>query len=145
MWVAYVDESGDDGLSTRSSKTYALACVLVEDHDWNATFDRLIAFRRFVRARFGVPVRAELKASYLLRNGGPLRSRPLSERARFALYRSHMRLQSSVGLRAFAVVVDKAEANTKFGQARASSDIAWEYLLQRLERKLPRHHGPNRP
>jgi hypothetical protein len=132
MVIAYVDESGDDG--ERGSKSYALGCVMVDSSQWSTTFDQLIAYRRFLRASFKIPVRAELKANYLLKNGGPLRARPLSEVARFKIYRSHMRLQPKLGLRTFAVVVDKEEAFEKFGGGRLVSDIAWEYLLQRLER-----------
>jgi hypothetical protein len=77
---------------------------MIDSSAWTATFDRTIAFRRFVRGRFSLPVRAELKANYLLRNGGPLRARPLSERARHDLYRAHMRLQPKLGMTTFAVV-----------------------------------------
>lgn len=134
MYIAYVDESGDDGIKRGSSLTYALGCVVIESPDWASTFDSFIMFRRYVSATFGVPVRAELKANFLLHNRGPLRSRPLSTRARFKLYRAHMRIQDKLGMKAFAVVVDKGEAVNKFGGHRVSSDIAWEYLLQRLER-----------
>lgn len=94
VYLAYVDESGDDG-GERGSVTYAMGCVVVESHDWAATFDGLIKFRRYVAGAFGVPVRSEIKANYLLRNGGPLRRRPLGERARFKLYRAHLRIQTS--------------------------------------------------
>ncbi|HEY2181328.1 MAG TPA: DUF3800 domain-containing protein [Solirubrobacteraceae bacterium] len=136
MYVAYVDESGDDG--ERGSRSYALGCVVIESHDWAATFDGLIKFRRYVAGTFGVPVRSEIKANYLLRNGGPLRRRPLSERARFKLYRAHLRIQDKLGMQAFAVVIDKAEARDRIGTKRASSDVAWEYMLQRLERSFRR-------
>lgn len=132
MYIAYVDESGDDGAN--GSMSYVLGCVMVDGSRWTDTFDGVIAFRRWVRATFGVPMRAELKANYLLRNGGLLRSQPLSERARFKLYRSHMRIQDKLGMTTFAVVINKADALAKFG-GRATSDIAWEYLLQRLERR----------
>jgi uncharacterized protein DUF3800 len=134
MLLAYVDESGDDG-KKRGSHTYALSCVMVEASAWTATFDQLIAHRRWVRSRFGIPVRAEIKANYLLRNGGPFRNHPLSEKARFSLYRSFLRLQPKLGLDVFAVVVDKEKAASKFSGARPASDVAWEYLLQRLERR----------
>lgn len=136
MYVAYVDESGDDGTKRRSSMSYVLGCVLIESAEWTKAFDGLIAFRRYVRSAYGIPVRAELKANYLLHNGGPLRGRPLSERARFKLYRSHMRIQDKLGMKAFAVVIDKRDAAVKFGDGRIASDIAWEYLLQRLERSF---------
>jgi hypothetical protein len=133
VYIAYVDDSGDDGVD--GSQSYVLACVMVEASRWAATFDQLISFRRWVKRQFGVPVRAELKANYLLRNGGPLRARPLKEAARRDLYRSFMRIPPKVGLTAFAVVVDKQRAQASSQARRAASDIAWEYLLQRLERR----------
>jgi hypothetical protein len=135
MYVAYVDESGDDGTKKGSSKSYALGCVMIEAARWTETFDQMIEYRRFVKSRFGIPVRAELKANYLLQNGGALRQRPLSEKARFKLYRSLLRIQPKLGITAFAVVVDKTEAVRQFDTARPASDVAWEYLLQRLERR----------
>ena len=55
MHLAYIDESGDDG--PRGSWSYVLGCVLIESAQWTATFDGMIAFRRWVRGAFGVPVR----------------------------------------------------------------------------------------
>jgi Protein of unknown function (DUF3800) len=134
MLLAYVDESGDDGRK-KGSHTYTLGCVMVETSAWTSVFDQLIAHRRWVRDRFGIPVRAEIKANYLIRNGGPFRANPISERARFSLYRSFLRLQPKLGLHTFAVVINKEKAAQKFSGVRPASDIAWEYLLQRLERR----------
>jgi hypothetical protein len=130
MHLAYIDESGNTG---KGSRTYTLGCVLVEGERWPETFDRLIAFRRHIRRLFGVPVRAEIKANHLLRNGGAFRPLGLSESARFAIYRQHMRLQDKLDLKTFAIVIDKNKAATKH-PGRPVDDIAWEYLLQRLER-----------
>lgn len=130
MHLAYIDESGNTG---KGSRTYTLGCVMVEAERWPDTFDRLIAFRRHIRALFGVPVRAEIKANYLLRNAGAFRNLKLSESARFAIYRQHMRLQDKLALKTFAIVVDKSHAASKY-PGRPVDDIAWEYMLQRLER-----------
>ena len=127
VYFAYVDESGDTGAA--GSRTYALACVLVRAVDWADRFDRVIDFRRHLRTLFGLPVRAELKANYLLRNGGPLRPLGLSESARFAIYRQTMRLHPKLGFRTFAILVNKQNHPN-----RTADDLAWEYLLQRLER-----------
>jgi hypothetical protein len=134
VYVAYIDESGDDG--EQGSQTYSLGCVMVDGAAWAEAFDRLISFRRFVRQRFGLRVRDEIKANYLIRNGGPFRElgTQLSEEARFKLYRGCLRIQPKLGLTTFAVVVNKARANERDG-LRPASDIAWEYLLQRLERR----------
>jgi hypothetical protein len=136
VYVAYVDESGDDGVKRGSSLTYALGCVVVESPAWASTFDGFIMFRRYVAANFGVPVRSEIKANYLIRNAGPLRNRPLSERARFKLYRAHMRVQDTLGMKAFAVVINKGDAQNRLGGRRVGSEVAWDFLLQRLERSF---------
>jgi hypothetical protein len=127
MYFAYVDESGDSG--DFGSQTYSLACVLVEADTWPDRFDRLIDFRRHLRTLYGLPVRAEMKANHLLRNGGAFRPLGLSEVARFGIYRQTMRLHAKLDFKTFAILVNKAShAN------RTADDLAWEYLLQRLER-----------
>jgi hypothetical protein len=101
IYLAYVDESGDDGV--RGSRSYALGCVMIDCDDWSKTFDRMIACRRHVRATYGIPVRAEIKANrLLLTNGGTLRENPLGERARFKLCRAQMPVQPKLGITAFA-------------------------------------------
>lgn len=133
MIIAYVDESGDIGAG--GSKTYTLGCVMVKHDAWLNRFDRLIGYRRHLRRLFGIPVRAELKANYLLQNGGPHFSHhPLSEDARFAVFRQTMRLQPKLELETFAVVIDKKVAAERYPD-RPVQDVAWEWLLQRLERR----------
>jgi Protein of unknown function (DUF3800) len=131
VFFAYVDESGNAGFP--GSRTYVLGCVMVEDQHWPNTFDRLIEFRRWLRNSFGVPVRAEIKANFLLQNTGPFARLALSESARFAIYRQSMRLQPKLGLRTFAILVDKDNLKSNH-PGRTAPDVAWEYLLQRLER-----------
>jgi hypothetical protein len=133
MFLAYVDDSGDTGRGRGNSKTYTLGCVLVLASSWPRVFDELIDFRRFLKDRFGVPVRAELKANYLIGNRGPFLNKPLSERARRRIYQLAMRRQRDLGTKTFAVVIDKE----KLWGRRPDADpreVAWEYLLQRLER-----------
>lgn len=134
MHLAYVDESGDTGDVTKGgTRTFTLACVLVQASQWADVFDDLIEYRRYLKNQFGIPVRAEIKANYLLHNRGPFRPLKLSEKARFAVYRGLMRLQPKLGLRSFAIVVrkDKMAAKGIHGDPRI---IGWEYVLQRLER-----------
>jgi Protein of unknown function (DUF3800) len=119
------------GVRPRVSRSHVCSCPLPIGL---ATFDQMIAFRRFVRERFGVPVRVELKAGYLLRNEGPyFKHHPLPSDMRRAIYRQSMRLHTKIGLQTFAVLIDKV----KLAERRpgvSPRDVAWEYLLQRLER-----------
>jgi hypothetical protein len=128
VYLAYVDESGQAGRGGR----YTLAVVLLRASDWPGIQAQVIGFRKFLRTRFGIRVSDELKADYLLRDGGPLRPLELSESARFAVYRQHMRLQPKIGLRTFAVVVRQPQA-TQQGVTNPR-DVAWQLLLKELER-----------
>ncbi|MPZ15337.1 MAG: transposase [Chloroflexi bacterium] len=131
MHFAYVDESGDSGAT--GSRTFSLGCLLVPAIEWPQTFDQVIDFRRSLRDKFKVPVRAEIKANYLLHNRGAFRGLGLSESARFAIYRAHLRLVPKLGCKAFAVVIRKPELALRT-PAVDCRDVAWEFLLQRLER-----------
>lgn len=127
MYLAYVDDSGNLG----TSKTYTLGCVLVADDVWPEAFDAVIGFRRFLRARFGVPVRAEIKANYLIRNKGPFEALALPDGMRAAIYRQAMRLHPKLGFKTFAVVIRKDELRERDPDL-SPRDVAWDYLLQRL-------------
>lgn len=130
MYLAYVDESGSTGaVEAGGSKSFVLGCVLVRDGEWAATFDGLIGYRRFLKARFGVPVRAEIKANHILQNADAFRTLALSERARHAIYQGHLRLNAKLGLKVFAIVIRKEQI-----RSGDPHDFAWTFLLQRLER-----------
>ena len=129
--MAYVDESGDSGRGERSSTSFALGCVVIRAEEWRHAFDEVIEFRRRIREHFGIGVRAEIKANYLIRGSGSLKGLSLSESQRGLIYRAHLRfMRDSPYFKAFAVVVHKE-------LAPAACDVleaAWTPLLQRLER-----------
>jgi len=110
--------------------TYSLGCVLVDADKWPSAFDELLKFRRRLRDRFGVPMRAELKANYLIRSSGDIRGLGLAPGERYVIYRAHMRVLESLPARAFAVVLlkDRHVGLTPTGVF----DLTWETLLQRL-------------
>jgi hypothetical protein len=94
VFIAHVDESGDPGDIEKpgASRSYTLGCVMTDADAWPNVFDRTIQFRRHLRRLFGIPMRAELKASALIASRGDLKDLDLSEGARHAVYRQCMRL-----------------------------------------------------
>jgi hypothetical protein len=128
MLLAFVDESGDTGLA--GTATYTLGCVLVEADQWKNSFDDLREFRRRLRAKYGIPVRAEIKSNFLIHSGGELKNLELTPNDRKMIYRAHFdQMAKSNTFKAFAIVVHKAgylEKDEIFTDA-------WISLLQRLE------------
>lgn len=133
MLIAYVDETGDTGDPALggSSACFALGCVLIEVSDWPAAFDAMLAHRRRLRDAFGVLLRDELKANYLIRGSGNLKRHNLSPDARHRIYRSALTTTRYLPARAFSIVTDK-RATGWTGQHCLEG--TWEMLLQRLER-----------
>jgi hypothetical protein len=93
-------------------------------------FRQASGLRRFLRSRFGILLRDEIKANYLLRGSGDLKRFGFGEQIRHDLYRMHLRVAAKLMVRAFAVVIDKP----KIRSWRDPRNIAWEFTLQRLER-----------
>jgi hypothetical protein len=142
MYFAFVDDSGNSGPPPGGTVSYSLGCVLIEARMWPAMFDDLIAFRRFLKATFGIPVRSEIKANYLLWNRGPhFTKNPLSERARYRVYRGLMQLPKKLGAQVFAIVVKKDLLQQR-GIVVDPREIAWDWMLQRLERTSTKSTTP---
>ncbi len=137
--MAYVDETGDTGspLKQGSSSCYVLGCILIESDDWPSAFDELLKFRSVLSQNLGIPMRAELKANYLIRNGGPLRKLGLSTSQRQYVYRESLKVLNRLPARAFAIVTDKSLVGTS---GQPCFDLTWEMLLQRLERTCSREN-----
>lgn len=141
MHIAYIDETGDTGHPSQkgSSACYALGCVLISEADWSAALDRWILMRNGFRQTYGVPVRAELKANYLIRGTGSLKKHDVAPGNRRAMYRAHLNILSEVNAQAFSVVVDKERTGVSGAEC---FNLTWTTLLQRLERFT--HYGDHR-
>jgi hypothetical protein len=129
VFIAYVDDSGNVGMP--GSITYTLGCVLVGGGIWNAALDGMVDFRRRLRNTYGIPVTAELKANYIIRNKGLLFRLGLSEEQRHEVYRECMRVQPGLRLRSFAIVIHKERLARRKPDADPR-EVAWEFLIQRL-------------
>jgi hypothetical protein len=134
MYLCYMDESGDTGISPGSpTPTYTVAAVLVHETHWVGLFNDVIGFRRFLRQEFGLRMRAEIKANQIVQNSGPWSGLGLGDEIRRRIYRSFMRFQGKSGaILSYAVVVDKSRQTS----ADAVRERAWRYAFQRIERTM---------
>lgn len=133
MLLVYVDESGDPfgDPARRGSPAYTLGVVVIRDLEWADAFDALINMRRDLKQTFGIPARAEIKASYLVRNEGAIKGSGLSASQRRYIYRRHLQVVERSKVRAFAVVADKQQLAAR-GDLSGTRELVWETLFQRL-------------
>lgn len=140
MLIAYIDETGDTGPLEKpgASLCYGLGCVVIDADKWPLAIDRMLALRRDLKTRHNVLIRRELKSTQIISGSGALLGLGLPPYVRRGIFRAHLRALSDFDARAFAIIVDKA--------THPDEDwfhLAWESLLQRLERTS--HFDAGRP
>ncbi|MFJ3490414.1 DUF3800 domain-containing protein [Leifsonia aquatica] len=140
MLFAYVDETGDTGsLDKRgSSRCFGLGCVLIDGDAWPHAVGTMVDLRRGLRERHGILIRRELKSTQIVSGSGALLGLELPPHVRRGIFAAHLRTLAPMRARAFSIVIDK--------ERNPSGDwfhVAWETLLQRLERTSSR--TPGRP
>ena len=138
VYICYFDESGDPGYINSLTSAYSLGGVLVQDKSWLRALDDIIRFRRFLRRTFGLQMRDELKASYLIHNNGPFEKLNLGDEIRIKIYDMALKLLTKMnegqGIHVFAVVIDKKEMVNRERQSENPLRIAWDKATERLER-----------
>jgi hypothetical protein len=127
MYLCFVDESGDTGMTAGGSPYFILTAIVVHERRWLSTLNLLLDFRRELRKQYGLKVGEELHAQVFLREPGALTRIPKSLRLR--VLGDALTFASRLSdLAVINVVVDK---RTK----ALDTDIferGWTVLLQRF-------------
>ena len=134
MYLAYFDESGDSGqLPNSPSRFFVLACILIHEEAWLANLNKMIKLRRQIRDRYGVRVRAEIKAAHIKKGRGPLAGLAFAPERRARMFEFLIRYQNAqLDLTAFAIAIDKAKLAVT-SPDRDPRDVAWQYGVQRVD------------
>lgn len=141
MYIVYVDETGDPGLDVANgaSPYYCLGIVLVHVDDWEHAYSSMLELRRQIKADYGVPIRAEIKATYLLRNGGWFSNKGIKPWHRRDIFKRHLAILDSARVKTFAVYLDKSDFDIN-DKPEAIRVRAWTYAFQRISKTFTGHH-----
>jgi len=143
MYLMDVDESGDVGaLPASPTRFFVLTGLIVHELRWRDCLDRLIAFRRRMRDKFGLKLREEIHASAMIsRPGGLKRIRRCD---RLTVLRALAKeLAGTPDLNLINVVVDKKDKPPAYDPF----EMAWKSLIQRFENTVSHRNfsGPANP
>ncbi|MBA7618259.1 hypothetical protein ES703_25580 [subsurface metagenome] len=78
MYIAYVDESGDDGHNVAITRHFTLSGIILADSNWKIFLEKVKVFRQGLKRDFGLALKADLRATDLWRSGGDFRRLSLS-------------------------------------------------------------------
>jgi hypothetical protein len=137
MYLMYVDESGDTGVVNSPTKYFALSSLIVHELRWQACLDRLIAFRRRMRDKFGLKLNEEIHAAAMINHPGALVRIPRNDR--LTIIRGFAdEIASLPDVSSINVVVKKLSSDT----SETVFDRGWSTIIQRFENTLSHHNFP---
>ena len=137
MILQYVDDSGDVGLVAKSpTRFYVLSTMIIYEDDWNETFRQIKQFRIELQKKYKIKMSDEMKANHLIRKQGFAYRLNLNETTRIIIYRSALKLLSTLSkIKLFSVCIRKKQIEKKTFNV---FDFAWRLLMTRL------HYTSNR-
>jgi hypothetical protein len=132
MFLAYFDESGDDGYPIYSSELFVLTSLYIHHSQWKENYDRIHQFRRQLKTDFNIPVKQEFHTKEFITDKDPYHGKYSSEQRRSVLFRFFQMLPS-LDIKIIGVAIDKKKIN------RPQYDVmknALTYNVQRIENDL---------
>jgi hypothetical protein len=146
MYFMYVDESGDPGpydltkpAHLRATRHYIVSGFIIPAEEWRNYLTYFLDVRRYIKKKYGLPVRVELHGSELIR---PKKSEAIKNVGprykRIALYQDALGslTQGMTRARFINVHLDKQKPVYASSSKRDIQDLVWNRLLQRYSTYL---------
>jgi len=135
MYIAYVDESGDDGHNVAITRYFTLSGIILADSNWKIFLDKVKVFRQELKRDFRLILKSDLRATDLWRSKGNFKTLGLSYADRTKIFRRTAEfLRSSQEVTILTVTIDKG--SPQLLSTVKISEFAWRMFLQRYENWL---------
>lgn len=106
MFIAYFDESGDDGYPKMSSELFVLTSLYLHHSTWKKTFGQIYAFRRQLKDKMGLLVKEEFHTREFITDKDPYHGR-FSATVRRETVFDFFKLLPTLDIKFVNVVIDK--------------------------------------
>jgi hypothetical protein len=129
-YIAYFDETGDDGVTIASSDHFVLTSIYMPAEKWQSNFDILKSLRRELRDKYGFFISQEMHTKHFLTDKNPYRNYNWSRDVKQEIIKSFTTTIASMDLKIINVIIDK----TKFVDDKYRVlENALKYNIQRIE------------
>lgn len=129
-YIAYFDETGDDGVTTASSDFFVLTSMYMSAEKWQSNFDHIWGVRKSLRDQFGFHISEEFHTKHLLSDKDPYRKYGWSAEDRKEITKQMVIGISELEAKVINVIIDK----TRFkDQNYHVLENALKYNIQRIE------------
>lgn len=129
-YIAYFDETGDDGITTASSDVFVLTSIYMTAEKWQDNYDNFKAFRKNMKERYGFHVSEEMHTMHFLRDKGLYRPHGWTIDQRREILVHFAKAISQLDIKSISVVIDKNNIHT---EGYSVLENALTYNIQRIE------------
>ena len=137
MFLLYVDESGDTGLTNSPTNYFVLTGLVMHELSWRATLDALIAFRKMLRQKYGLKLREEIHAQEFINSPGPVKR--IIKSRRLQILRDVLDFEAGLAdVNIISVRVDKRGKASNYDVL----EHAWRALIQRFHNTISHRNFP---
>jgi len=106
-YIAYFDETGDDGITTKSSSEFVLSSIYMPSEKWQENYDAFKTFRKQMKSSYGLHLIEEMHTMDFLRDRDPYRNHGWSLLERHGILISFAKAISSLDIKVVNVIIDK--------------------------------------
>lgn len=129
-YIAYFDETGDDGATTASSEFFVLTSIYMSAESWKENFDKIRECRARLKESMGFHTTEELHTKHLLSDKDPYRKYGWTSEQRREIIKNFTLCIADLDAKIVNVIIDK----TKFrDQNYPVLENALKYNIQRIE------------
>lgn len=129
-YIAYFDETGDDGVTMASSDHFVLTSLYMPAESWQQNFNLMRNLRKELRDKYGFHVAEEMHTKHFLTDKNPYRNYRWSKDVKQEIIKSFTLTIAAMDLKIVNVIIDKK----KFKDNKYHIlENALKYNIQRIE------------
>lgn len=129
-YIAYFDETGDDGNNINSSDTFLLTSVYMPMNSWQNNYDIMLELRKKLKQKYKFFLKEEMHTKYFLCDKDPYRKYKWSVNDRQEILKEYTLAISKLDISIINVMVDKRKIKRSDYKVLEN---ALTYNIQRIE------------
>jgi len=133
MYLAYFDESGDDGYPKYSSEIFVLTSCYLHHQKWQEVFNSIKEFRKQLKNDFGIPIKLEFKTREFILNKNPYKNFNITNENRKEILKIMADFLGNIDVKFINVVINKKKIS---GNDYPVLENAVKFNIQRIENDL---------
>jgi len=133
MFIAYFDETGDDGYPQYSSELFVMTSIYMHFQNWKNNYEMIKDFRRQLKKDFNFPVKTEFHCSHFIKEKNPYRQFKYSRQDKIQIIELFFYLIVGLDVKVINVCIDKGRIKKQYYDILEN---ALKYNIQRIENDL---------